>query len=88
MTYRQAKHLVAAVGLNIEDKDLRNEAEAAVIAALEKQIESSPSAYEYKRDKFAFICSCGKEVSPGQKFCDECGQALKWADSGVNQICL
>ncbi len=88
MTYTHAKHLIAADGLNIENEDLCNEAEAAVIAALDKQIETEPSTYEYKRDRFAYICKCGKEVSHGQKYCDECGQALKWADSGVHQICL
>lgn len=88
MTYRHAKHLVAAVGLNIDNKDLCTEAEAAVTKALDKQIEAEPSKYEYKRDKFAYICTCGKEVYHGQKFCDECGQALKWADSGVTELCL
>ena len=88
MTYNRAKHLIAAAGLNIEDKGLHEETYVAVIRALDKQIETEPSAYEYKRNKFAYICTCGKEVSQGQKFCDECGQALKWADSGVTELCL
>jgi rRNA maturation endonuclease Nob1 len=88
MTYRQTKNLVAAVGLNIEHPELHKETLAFIDSALDKQIETEPNTYEYKRDKYAYICKCGKEVYHGQKFCDVCGQALKWQDSGVTEICL
>lgn len=88
MTYTRTKHLIAAVGLNIEHPELHEQALSCVNTALDKQIEAEPSAYEYKMNKFAYICKCGKEVSHGQKYCDECGQALKWTDSGVTELCL
>lgn len=88
MTPKRVKRLIAAVGLNIEHPELHEQALTVVNAALDKQIEAEPCTYEYKRNRFAYICTCGKEVSHGQKFCDECGQALKWADSGVTELCL
>lgn len=88
MTNKRAKFLINAVGLNIDKRVLHDETLACINTALDKQIEAAPSAYEYKRDKYAYICTCGKEVYHGQKYCDECGQALKWSDSGVTELWL
>lgn len=89
MTPKKAKYLIAATGLqNIEPPELQAEALACVNAALDKQIETEPSAYEYRIRKYAYICLCGKEVKHYQKHCDECGQALKWFDTGVTELCL
>lgn len=75
MTPKKAKYLIAATGLqNIEPPELQAEALACVNAALDKQIETEPSAYEYRIRKYAYICLCG--------------QALKWFDTGVTELCL
>lgn len=88
MTNNRAKCLINTVGLNIDNRQLHDETLAFINTALDKQIEAAPCAYEYKRNKYAYICTCGKEVYHGQKYCDECGQALKWHDSGVTELWL
>lgn len=88
MTAKKVKYIIAATGLNIQHPELHEEALQAVNAALDKQIEIEPNTYEYKRNRYAFICLCGKEVQHYQKHCDNCGQALKWFDTGVTELCL
>lgn len=88
MTPKKAKYLIATTGLNIQHPELHEETLKTVTVALDKQIETEPSIYEYRRRKYAYICPCGKEVKHYQKYCDECGQALKWFDTGVTELCL
>jgi hypothetical protein len=55
------------------------------IEALEKQIPKKPIKHFVK--PFGFPCYecpiCGESDVCGQKYCDECGQALDWSEEEV-----
>jgi uncharacterized OB-fold protein len=50
------------------------------ITALEKQTPKKPKILGDGEIKARFCAECGTVVLKGQKYCFECGQALKWEE--------
>ena len=51
----------------------------AILAALNKQIPKKPVDLA-KSELYGNCAACGKVVHIGERYCDQCGQALDWED--------
>ena len=76
MTKEIAIHRLLLVRHRKDNTDLLNEALDMAIEALRKQI---PLDYKISEDGDALCPICGADAE-WHKYCEECGQALKWKD--------
>ena len=61
------------------EKQERIETIILVIGALGKQIPQKPAIKLLSSGDRIYVCPvCENAIFPNQKYCDECGQKLKW----------
>jgi hypothetical protein len=85
--YAKAKSKVEALKMTVvvypKNKEVAAELEAEIIvlSALEKQIPKEPTRYTCENDtcyNHTKCQVCGGGLDSTEKFCRDCGQAIKW----------